>query len=216
MITLLYYTASRIPEKFGENVRQHLLETSKGKPIVSVSQKPLKFGDNICVGEIGYSAVNVYQQILVGLRAIKTKYVVLCEDDTIHSSEHFDLMPDDDTVLYNWRWNVMPTYFYFRRHRNGLCTCIVPREFMLALAEKKLEAYEITKNPLAFAEPGRRERNVGLPPVKVMGVSTEVPSLTFRHPISLSGIGRSLNSDRKAESLPFWGKASEVWSKFYE
>ena len=46
-ITLLYYTASRIPEKFGENVRQHLLETAKGKPIVSVSQKPLEFGDNI-------------------------------------------------------------------------------------------------------------------------------------------------------------------------
>lgn len=87
---------------------------------------------------------------------------------------------------------------------------------MLALAEKKLEAYEITKNHLAFAEPGRRERAVGLRPVKAIGVATKVPSLTFRHPISLSGVGRPLRTDRRVESLPFWGKASEVWSKFYE
>ena len=168
------------------------------------------------MGEIGYSVVNVYQQILAGLKAIKTKYVAFCEDDTIHSPEHFDLTPDDDTVIYNWRWNVMPTHFYFRRRRNGLCTCIVPRELMTELSEKKLEAYEVTKNPLAFAEPGRRERAIGLSPVKAIGVATEVPSLTFRHPISLSGVGAPLRSDRTVESLPFWGKASEVWSKFYE
>ena len=40
MITLLYYTASKIEEYLGENVRKHL-KSLGDYPIVSVSQKPL-------------------------------------------------------------------------------------------------------------------------------------------------------------------------------
>ena len=215
-MTLLYYTANVIPEKFAVNVRNHLVETAKGKPIISVSQKPIDFGENICVGDIGHSVISVYLQILTGLRAAKTKYIACCEDDTIHSPEYFDLDPEGDTFLYNLRWNVMPSYFYYRRRRNGLCTLVAPRELMIKISEEKLKRYEEIKDPYVFAEPGRRSRSIGLSEVVVRGVVTTIPSLTFKHRNSLSGISISLQSDRRVESLPYWGKASDVWNRFYE
>ena len=47
-LTLLYYTANKIPETFGQNVRNHLLSLfPEGIPIISVSHKPIDFGKNI-------------------------------------------------------------------------------------------------------------------------------------------------------------------------
>ena len=60
-LTILYYTANKIPEHFANSVRADLLRVTEKKiPIISISQKPITFGMNSCVGEIGASAYNVY------------------------------------------------------------------------------------------------------------------------------------------------------------
>src|SRR3990167_3601524 len=88
-LTVVYYTSNRIREPFGQRVRDQLLLAVSGAPIVSVSQKPLDFGDNICVGDIGHTYFNIYRQMLTGAKAARTKYVALAEDDTLYSPEHF-------------------------------------------------------------------------------------------------------------------------------
>ena len=214
---MLYYTANKIPETFANNVRDHLLSMLDGIPIVSVSQKPLDFGENICVGEIGQSAQNVYRQILVGARSVKTKFLACCEDDTLHDREYFTIDPPSDYFYYNHRWNVMPDYFYYRKGRYGMCTCVAPTELMISTLEDKFKRYEqgITEVASLFAEPGRRERKCGLKLVKVAGFETKVCSLTFKHWNSLSGVSRILTNDVLKESLPFWGNASDLWERFY-
>ena len=75
-LTLLYYTANTVSDYCAKRVRRHLLEITKAQfPLVSVSQKPLNFGENICVGSIGKSYYNCYKQIFTGAKAVKTKYI---------------------------------------------------------------------------------------------------------------------------------------------
>ena len=85
MITVLYYTANVVNEIFAKNVRRQLRAAAGDLPIVSVSQKPIDFGENICVGDIGRSHINIYRQVLIAAECAQTPYVALCEDDILYA-----------------------------------------------------------------------------------------------------------------------------------
>lgn len=70
--------------------------------IISVSQKPISFGHNVCVGEIGRSWMSLYKQILAGLDVIETGNVVIVEHDCIYSAEHLNYTPRDGAFNYNY------------------------------------------------------------------------------------------------------------------
>ena len=47
-LTLVYYSANALPENVANNFRRELLNVTKGIfPIISVTQKPVDFGNNI-------------------------------------------------------------------------------------------------------------------------------------------------------------------------
>ncbi len=62
---IIYYTDNSLDEEFAKLFRQRLVNAAPGIPIVSVSQKPIDFGHNICVGEIGRSLHMMWKQILI-------------------------------------------------------------------------------------------------------------------------------------------------------
>jgi hypothetical protein len=71
-------------------------------PIVSVSQKPIELGRNICVGDIGRSWLSLYKQLMAGLEAIETKYVAMAEHDCLYKHSALSWQPPrDDTFFYN-------------------------------------------------------------------------------------------------------------------
>jgi hypothetical protein len=214
-MTLLYYTANVIPESFADRVRGHLFEMANGLPIVSVSQKPIDFGENICMENIGHSPPSVYRQILTGAKIVKTKYLACCEDDSLHDQEYFsDTKLDTDHIYYNHRWNVMPTFFYFRRKRYGMCTCVCSTELMVKIMQEKWDRWEKEKYQPVFAEPGRRDKELGLYEVKLAFLRTKNVSLTFKHWNSLSGVSKIFKSDIVYPIHPFWGKATDLWKRF--
>jgi hypothetical protein len=215
-ITLLYYTANRIPERFAINVRNHLIMTALGKPIISISQKPIDFGENICVGDIGYNVPNVYLQILVGAKVAKTKYVACCEDDTLYTPEHFDYIPPDETFCYNKnRWNLTPIHFYLRVRRINMCACIVSTELMINTLQERIDKFG-AGGPPGLGEPGRHERKMGLQMVKVGKFNTRNPIIQMNHRMSLGGIRRNkLRTDVIENELPIWGKATDLWEKMW-
>ena len=214
---MLYYTANRISDFFGGNIRDHL--KSFKLPIVSVSQKPMKFGENICVGKMEYCPYSIYTQILTGAKQVKTKYVVCCEDDSMYNEEHFSMEPPEDTFFYNVnRWNVNPKFYFYRR-RAGMCMCVVATKLLVETLERRFEKYPdpIPRYPkvLNFGEPGRCEKALGLPKVKMRWIKTEMPTLTFNHRPSLGGKRRLLKSDILVESLEPWGTAKDLWAKYH-
>lgn len=220
-LTLIYYTASVLEEGFAQRVRESLLLASAGRPIISVSQKPLIFGTNLCIGEIGITPYNVYKQFLMGAHAAKTEYVVCCEDDTLYSQEHFDAAPEvSDAFLYNTnRWWIESSGVFRWRDRAAMCACIVNRKFAIEVLEARFEKFP---NMLPgrqawriFGEPGRCETKLGLPKVKMIRYKGEGTVVTFNHRGSLGGKRRVADSDLLAESLPTWGIAAELWKEMY-
>lgn len=100
--TIIYLTDNNLEPWFEKRCQELLLEAANGLPIVSVSQKPIDFGDNYCLGEIGRSGLSIDLQMREALKHIKTDWVSIAEHDCVYSSEHFEFIPsDDDKFWYN-------------------------------------------------------------------------------------------------------------------
>ena len=108
--------------------QKQILEASKGKidKIVSVSQKPIDFGQNVIMN-LKRSAESMFKQILMGLEFIDTDIVFLCEHDILYHTSHFDFTPQrEDTFYYNtnvWflRWSDGHCLYYVATQLSGLC-----------------------------------------------------------------------------------------------
>src|SRR5574337_272588 len=104
-LTIIYYTSNWLDTHnpyFLANTKKQLLKAIGDLPLISVSQKPIALGKNICVGDIGRSHLNIYRQILIGAKAAKTKYVALAEDDILYSWEHFhEHLPEKGKFAYD-------------------------------------------------------------------------------------------------------------------
>lgn len=213
-VSIIFYTANLISDYFATKVRENLLASCNGTPIISISHKPMDLGENICVSGMEVSAYSVYKQILMGAKKAKTKYVACAEDDALYVSEHFKHIPPDDTFCYNVnRWSVTRD-FYFYRERRLMSMCIAPTELMIDTLETRFAKYsECTPH---FGEPGRFEHKLGLPAVKIDSFRTKIPTLTFVHRPSLSGKRKLFPNDVIEKILPHWGSATELWDRIYQ
>jgi hypothetical protein len=121
-------------------------------PIVSVTQEPVDLGDNICVGKIGSSWLNLYKQLKAGAERATTKYVAMAEDDCLYTQEHYDWIPPrDDTFYYNenvWfvQWggnhpelNGMYSEWWEKGPRKALSQLICSRDILLKDIDLKLK-----------------------------------------------------------------------------
>ena len=99
--TILYLTDNRSMEKELLVKFQRLIQRAAGDiPIISVSQEPIDFGRNICVGDIGSSGSSMEFQVITGMREVKTEWVAVAEHDCIYSSEHFNWTPPDKEYFW--------------------------------------------------------------------------------------------------------------------
>jgi hypothetical protein len=151
--TILYVTANTESEAFEARIRSKLLAAAGGMPIVSVSQKPIDFGENICVGKRGASYANEYRQILIAAHAAKTEWVVAAEADFLYPPAYFSFEPPEGTDLwrYNNVWILWRAERYatgFRRKRNSEGAQWARREFLI----ERLEA--VTKGLPKWHAPG--------------------------------------------------------------
>ena len=225
-LTLLYYTANVIKDLCAEKVRARLLAVAGDAPIISVSQKPLDFGHNICVGQIGQSHYNCYKQIYIGAQAVRTQYVACCEDDTLYTEEHFSHRPSaDDVFAYNVNmWYIDDHHFWQKQEANdtGMCMCIAPTELLVNTLAPRFEMYP---NPPVsndrhtqryWQEPGRFDRKFGIPNAKIEYFRTRTPMLVFNHRGSLGGKRGSWAHPRTFIGFfPEWGNARTLRSEFW-
>jgi hypothetical protein len=88
--------------------RDYLIWSAEDIPIISVSQKPVSLGTNICVGEIGRSITSIFMQVLAGALAAETKYVAIAEQDNLYPKGCFSYRPPrDDTFYYNLNFLIL-------------------------------------------------------------------------------------------------------------
>lgn len=227
-ITVVYYTSnyldSRNPD-FLRATREQLLRAKGDCPLISVSQKPIDFGTNICVGDIGRSHLNIYKQILIGCLEAKTKYVALAEDDILYSPEYFTThIPSPETFAYNMcKWSVYtwvkPAMYAFK-HRAVIHSVIAERDLFIASLEERFAKYPDPDNtPLVYwADFGRLEKHLGVTVRKTEEYYSKVPSIVFSHEDAFGFLkmGKRKKLDYvRAYDIPVWGKASDIL-KLYE
>jgi hypothetical protein len=223
-LTVLYYTANVLREPAFSNIQKILLSAIGDIPLISVSQKPIDFGQNICVGPIGQSFLNIYKQMLTGAKAAKTKYVALAEDDALYSKEHFTTyVPKDDEFAYDMaRWSLYTWTpdLYSIKFRISNSTMICPRDLLIEALEERFAKYpDESVIPLKFwGEFGKYERNLGVAVRKQLQYTSKVPSIVLSHEDAV-GFGflgkKKALGPLRAYDIPVWGKASDLIKKIY-
>lgn len=136
---IIYYTSNKEKPDFEERVRQTILKNSGGLPIISVSQKPIDFGYNICVGEVGASGFNMFRQVQIACQHTDADFVISAEADCLYPPDYFEFTPKKRDVCYrNSNLYVMPDArdFYFYKREGATHAQIVGRNYYLWLLDK--------------------------------------------------------------------------------
>jgi len=215
--TVLYYTSNREKPEFEAKVRQTTLENCGGIPIISVSQKPIDFGENICVGDVGCSYVNAFRQILIGAKAAKTDYLYFAESDFLYPPAYFSFNPTGKDL---YRYNNICIVFkkiYSRYYRKefSIGAQVAKREFVV----RELEIY-LKDQPQWIDGPFRIQHPNGViipdwndAPCEYF--STEVPCVSFKTGDGVAKSARTMpGAENRLWTVPYWGEAQKLGEKY--
>ena len=218
-LTIIHYTANVISDHFAKNVQGQLLKAAAGRPLISVSKKPMDFGRNICVGNTPRNHVNTYRQATIGAKEAKTKYIAMTEDDILYCSEHFRHRPKPGVFAYNigvwgiYTWNDPPIFSW--KGRRNLHSLICERDLFIEAMEERFAMYPSDEDvpPESWAEPGKYERSLGITIRQTEEFYSNPALVFFSHEQALAfgnlGTKKKLGELRAIE-IPYWGTAKEV------
>jgi len=228
-ITIILLTNNRLPIAWQKFHKEQLLKSAGDIPIISVSQKTMDLGTNL-IQDQPPSKPNIFYQLMRGMRLVKTKYVAVCEDDTLYSPDHFTFRPPEDSFAYNkHRWSLYswnPIYHLKNWIKTG-AVLIAPTKLALTLLSERFTKYPMGgEMPLGMCgELGVYEKELGLEVRKVITFSSQNPVIQLdtdyftkinetketverRHKKSLGEI--------KALSVPYWGESKNLVRYFNE
>lgn len=230
-LTIMYISASEMPERWMRFQIEELLAAAGDSPIVSVTRKPLDLGRNIADdGQKSYW--NIYMQTLRAARIAQTPFVAMAEDDTLYTPEHFrDFRPRMDEVSYDRsRWSLFswePDPIYCLRQRISNCSLIAPRQLLIEALEERREKFPRGVPNDSCGEVGRNrlERKLGLTCRKSVEWYCKNPIVQLNHLTgtdvgdypNMLGNGRHFykkHGEIKAVEIPYWGTAKEVVSYY--
>jgi len=230
-LTAIFYTSNHMEGHFIDKVKEQLLRALGDYPLVSVSQKPMHFGENICVGDIGRSHLNIYRQILIGCKAATTKYVAMTEDDILYSGAHFrEKRPDPGYLLYDmFKWSIFTwsrTPIFSLRRRLVVNHLIAEREFLIEALQERFDKYnclefasdESKVNLSYWGDPGRYENHLGVTVRPTQEFYATVPGVVFSHPGAFGYTTRGEKkklADERAQEIPHWGTAENMLKEYY-
>ena len=144
---IVYYTDSKLDPKLANQVRKRLKQMVGPIPIISVSQEPLRFGTNICVGEKPNVYRSLYEQLLVGLEAAPEDSIVyLCEHDVFYHPSHFAFIPPNETHAFfntnRYYYRLGCKNFLQARGRMALSQCVAHREVLITHCQERLAKWD--------------------------------------------------------------------------
>lgn len=151
-VTVIFYTSNRENDIFEKKIRDRILVAIGDTPLISVSQKPINFGTNICVGNVGTSDHNIYRQIQLGCLMAKTKFVCTAEADCLYPpTGYFDFKPKNQATAYHYKnvWVMYKGQPVFEKKAFSLCALYSNRTYLLSRIDRSIGKKEkwSTKKP---------------------------------------------------------------------
>lgn len=224
----IYYTDNRPKSFILEACQEQIKKAWPGK-LISVSLKPINFGENIVLTGYERSYPTMLKQIVMALEALDTDVVFFLEHDVLYHPSHFDFWPTNQSIYYynlnNWRWGIKEDFAitYDGLHSLSQLCCFRTTALkhyqgrLKYIQEKGLD--KITGHEPKWArnmgyEPGTKLRRKG-------GYSDEkfeiwrsvLPNIDIRHRHTFSPPKYRLSDFRhppinwrqeKIENVPFW------------
>jgi len=206
---IVYYTDSQLAEPLASAVRKRLQKVCGPIPIVSVSQTPLKFGKNVCLGEQPRKYKSVYEAMLAGVKATPPGSIVyLVEHDVFYHPSHFAFLPPERGKLY-FNEN---RYYYTRGHERfekargkvALSQCVAWREDLIQHAEERLS---VSPNDITESFSAWQKRSS----LETVTFVSNRPNVDILHGANLTLKGQKKLRYMKGErgtvrDLPGWGR----------
>lgn len=214
--TVVYYTCNRDYPVIEEAVRRTIRKHSGDLPIVSVSHSPVEFGRNITVGPITPSPEHVFVQLRIAAELATTRFLAVCEADTLYPPQFFQFQPSrDDTYYYPndgyVTWHRRSVYFIKRMRE---LTGIVARDHLLRLLDVMQEQCVIVDRALLSGQ------NVTLRIDKITSRGGKIEFVDLGPVVTLKtdrGMHTSSPHNRANKSaLPVWGSCKGMWKRYTE
>lgn len=223
---LVYYTDNRCEERVMRLARRQIKVACPDWPLVSVSQFPINFGDNI-VMPLPRGPLTMFQQILFGLQAIDADVVFLVEHDMFYHPSHFEFTPPRrDTFYYNEHTYKVDAktgqaVFFYTKQTSGVCAY---RDLLLEHYEKRVERVQkegFTRR-MGF-EPGTHKYPRGIDDYRSERYMSAVPNVDVRHASNLTASRfkkeqyrsqRSIKGWKLTDDIPGWGKTKNRFDEF--
>lgn len=202
--TIVYYTANTENPVFEQRIRDDLVKKAGNIPIISVSHEPIDLGENICVGKQPFSYTSEWKQLLIGLKAAKTKFCIAAESDCLYPPDYFEFTPPEK-MMYNYNniWMVWKHKGGFYK-KHGYCegAQICDREYWIERLEpllpEKWEPYpRIMENILVGNIFPKRGEWTGNP----------VVSFKTRDGVSCR---TTFDNKSKTREIPYWGSEDNI------
>lgn len=217
-LTILYITASEMPNKWMKFQIEHLLKSIGHTPIISISRKPMGLGMNL-VDEEPRCYWNIYMQMLRAALLADTPYVAMVEDDTLYTKAHFtEFRPKPDHVSYNrCRWSLFSwDPIYCLRQRISNCSLIAPTGLLIeALSERKEKWPDGAPNDKT-GEIGRKlvdKHYLGVTVRKKAEWYSSTPIVQLNHPGGIDETQQrkwKKHGQIRAYNIPYWGKSKDI------
>jgi hypothetical protein len=208
--TIIYLSSNQENPEFERKIQEDLLSKCGNIPIISVTQKPIDFGLNICVGDVGASGFNFCRQVQIACKNATTDYVIHAEADCLYSPDYFTIQPERLDVCYR-NSNVYVQKFkqdFACKKEGSTFSSMVGREFYL----KRLE--ELFKGmPEWSVEMKNFPKEIGK---KFFDhyeyYQTQYPCISFK---TGRGMRKHSPSDEvPVYDLPYWGSIEELRGKY--
>lgn len=208
---IIYYTNNKVNIKLGHKARESILRA--GLPIVSVSMKPMDFGDNyVYQGESGYLAY--HRQILIALEKSKADIIFFCEHDVYYHPSHFEFTPPEKDVYYynfNW-WRVRANdglAIHYDTHQVNFI--VAYRDLLLKHYLEKVKRIERDGFNMRMGfEPGCNKRKERIDDFKADSYFSTHPNLDIRHETNLTRSRWSKEEFRNQSSCQNW-QEKKAW-----
>jgi len=217
--TILYYSSNREDPVFEQKIVDDLLSKAGNLPIISVTQKPMNVGKNICIGDKGQSYINEWRQIVIGAKEATTEYLIMAESDFLYPPEYFQFEPKGENIyLYDnvWIMWMEGTFKSFHRKSRSEGAQVIKRQYLIDI----LEAY-LVRYPGWWGEEYKKEGPHHSPyfsahrKKKIAFFHGENPSISVKTRQGINWmVGRLGGKGNISRSLPYWGDVKKLRNKF--
>jgi glycosyltransferase involved in cell wall biosynthesis len=205
---ILYYTCNTHDPVIEDVCRRQLTTACNGHDLLTVSRRPIAFGDCNIVMDGERSAEMMHRQILAGLEQIEADYVFLCESDVLYHPSHFDFVPPTrDKFYYNTNvWKVRYTdglavWTDNLQQVSGICAS---RDLLLKFYRKRVAQIEAEGFNRHY-EPGPK-----LGDWLTENWQSAQPNVDIRHDQTLTPSKWSIGDFRNKRYASGWRTADEV------